>query len=64
MTVSGKLEEAYVQRMPADLRAEVVALPEAERAAILGAMVRFHQAMEEETFVLVRGMIRARGAEK
>jgi hypothetical protein len=44
-----KLEEAYVQRMSPDLKAKFTALSTAERAAILKAMIRFHQVIEEET---------------
>jgi hypothetical protein len=59
MEMSEKLENAYVQRMSPELKAKFTALSSAERAAILKAMVRFHQVLEEETFQLVLGMINA-----
>ena len=63
MEMSKKLEDAYVQRMSPELKAKFTALSTDERAAILKAMIRFHQIMEEETFQLVLGMINAQ-AEK
>jgi hypothetical protein len=57
---SKKLEDAYVQRMSPELKAKFKALSTDERAAILKAMIRFHQVMEEETFQLVLGMINAK----
>jgi len=58
--MSKKLEDAYVQRMSPELKAKFTALSTDERAAILKAMIRFHQVMEEETFQLVLGMINAK----
>ena len=60
MEISRKLEDAYVQRMSPELKAKFTALSTDERAAILKAMIRFHQVMEEETFQLVLGMINAK----
>jgi len=60
MGMSKKLEDAYVQRMSPELKAKFTALSTDERAAILKAMIRFHQVMEEETFQLVLGMINAK----
>jgi hypothetical protein len=60
MEMSKKLEDAYVQRMSPELKAKFTALSTDERAAILKAMIRFHQVMEEETFQLVLGMINAK----
>jgi hypothetical protein len=57
---SKKLEDAYVQRMSPELKAKFTALSSEERAAILKAMIRFHQVMEEETFQLVLGLINAK----
>ena len=53
------LEEAYLQRMPPELRTQFSALPDSAREAALKAMVRFHEVMEEETFRLVLGMLQA-----
>jgi hypothetical protein len=58
--MSKKLEDAYVQRMSPELKAKFTALSADERAAILKAMIRFHQVIEEETFQLVLGMINAK----
>ena len=63
MEMSKKLEDAYVQRMSPELKAKFSVLSAEERVAILKAMIRFHQVMEEETFQLVLGMINAK-AEK
>jgi hypothetical protein len=60
MEISKKLEDAYVQRMSLELKAKFMALSTDERAAILKAMIRFHQVIEEETFQLVLGMINAK----
>ena len=60
MEMSKKLEDAYVQRMSPELKAKFTALSADERAAILKAMIRFHQVIEEETFQLVLGMINAK----
>ena len=60
MEMSRKLEDAYVQRMSPELKAKFTALSTDERAAILKAMIRFHQVMEEDTFDLVLGMINAK----
>ncbi len=60
MGMSKKLEDAYVQRMSPELKAKFTALSVDERAAILKAMIRFHQVMEKETFQLVLGMINAK----
>ena len=60
MEMSKKLEDAYVQRMSPELKAKFTALSTDERAAILKAMIRFHQVIEEETFQLVLGMINAK----
>jgi len=60
MEISRKLEDAYVQRMSPELKAKFTALSTYERAAILKAMIRFHQVIEEETFQLVLGMINAK----
>ncbi|XES76871.1 MAG: hypothetical protein ACBZ72_11950 [Candidatus Bathyarchaeia archaeon] len=57
MEISKKLEDAYIQRMPEDLKAKFCALSAEERAAILRALVRFHQVIEEETFQLVSGLV-------
>ena len=59
MEISKKLEDAYVQRMPPELKEKFVALSVDERKAILKALLRFHQVMEEETFQLVLGMVNA-----
>lgn len=56
-------EEAYVQRMPAELQAEFAALSPAGRAAALEAMIRFHQVIEEETFRFALGMLKAKSAD-
>jgi len=64
MERSKKLEDAYIQRMSPELKAKFTALSAEERAAILKAMIRFHQVMEEETFQLVLGMINAKTEEK
>jgi hypothetical protein len=60
MEMSKKLEDAYIQRMSPELKAKFTALSADERAAILKAMIRFHQVIEEETFQLVLGMINAK----
>ena len=60
MEMSKKLEDAYVQRISPELKAKFTALSADERAAILKAMIRFHQVIEEETFQLVLGMINAK----
>ncbi|HLB99943.1 MAG TPA: hypothetical protein VJL33_01295 [Candidatus Bathyarchaeia archaeon] len=60
MEISKKLEDAYVQRMPPELKEKFVALSVDERKAILKALLRFHQVIEEETFQLVLGMVNAR----
>ncbi len=57
---SKKLEDAYVQRMSPELKAKFTALSSEERGAILKAMIRFHQVMEDETFQLVLGLINAK----
>jgi len=64
MERSKKLEDAYIQRMSPELKEKFTALSAEERAAILKAMIRFHQVMEEETFQLVLGMINAKTEEK
>ena len=50
MEISKKLEEAYVKRMPPELKEKFVALSASERTAIIKALLRFHQVMEEEIF--------------
>ncbi len=60
MEISKKIEDAYVQRMPRELKEKFVALSANERAAIIKALLRFHQVMEEETFQLVLGIVNAR----
>jgi hypothetical protein len=50
--------------MSPELKAKFTALSAEERDAILKAMIRFHQVMEEETFQLVLGMINAKTEEK
>jgi len=64
MERSKKIEDAYVQRMSPELKAKFRDLSAEERDAILKAMIRFHQVMEEETFQLVLGMITAKIEEK
>jgi hypothetical protein len=46
--------------MSPELKAKFTALSADERAAILKAMMRFHEFIEEETFQLVLGMINAK----
>ena len=60
MEMSKKLEDAYIQRMSPELKAKFTALSSDERAAILKAMIRFHQVIEEETYQLVLCMINAK----
>lgn len=57
MEISKRLEDAYIQRMPEDLKEKFCALSPEERAAILRALVRFYQIIEEETFQLVSGLV-------
>jgi hypothetical protein len=45
--------------MPPEPKAKFTALSIDERAAILKAMIKFHQVMIEETFQIVLGMINA-----
>ena len=60
MEISKKIEDAYVQRMPPELKEKFAALSVDERRVILKALVRFHQVIEEETFQLLLGMVNAR----
>ena len=64
MEISKKLEEAYVQRMPLELKEKFVALSDNEQTAIIKALMRFHQVMEEETFQLVLGIVKASSEKK
>ena len=64
MAISKKTEEAYVQRMPPELKEKFVALSSDERAAITKALSRFQKVIEEETFQLVLGIVNARSEKK
>ncbi len=52
--------EAYLQRMSPELREAFTALTPAEKAAVMRAVVRFHEVMEQETFLLIQGILLAR----
>jgi hypothetical protein len=62
--ISKKLEDAYVQRMPEELKKKFLELSADERAATIAALVRWHQVIEEETFQLLLGIVNARCKKK
>ena len=57
--MSKDLEEAYVQRMPQELKATFNALSADVRAEILKVLSRYHQVIEKETYQLVLGLVNA-----
>jgi hypothetical protein len=60
MKVTKKLESAYVQRMPNELKEKFLTLSTDERAAIIKALDRFHHVIENEAFELLLGILSAR----
>ncbi|MCW4024418.1 MAG: hypothetical protein NWF01_05210 [Candidatus Bathyarchaeota archaeon] len=60
MEMSAKMKDAYVQRMPSELKEKFVVLPVDEQDAIIKALVRVHQVIEEETFQFLLGIVSAR----
>ena len=59
-----KVRGRLSSKMSPKLKAKFTALSKDERAAILKAMIRFNQVMEEETFQLVLGIINAKTEKK
>lgn len=62
MDMSPKMKDAYVSRMSPELKENFLALSEEEQTAVLRALVRFHQVIEEETFALLQGILAAKTA--
>ena len=53
------LEEAYLQRMPKELRVRWNTLSTDVRTEILKALQRYHHVMENETYQLLLGIVDA-----
>jgi hypothetical protein len=60
MDMSAKMKDAYIQRMPLELKEKFIVLPADEQDAIIKALVRVHQVIEEETFQFLLGIVSAR----
>jgi|GEM_PF-2681215 hypothetical protein len=59
MDISAKMKQAYISRMSPQLQQQWSSLSGQEQAAILRALVRFHQVIEEETFALLQSILEA-----
>lgn len=57
--LSKQLQEAYLRRMPEELKKKLVALPLDVRKAILQVTQEYHLRIEEETYRLVLGIVKA-----
>lgn len=57
MKITKELEDAYVQRMPKELKEKFFELSEIDREAIIKALIRWHRIIEEETFQLLSSVL-------
>jgi hypothetical protein len=64
MDVSLKMKDAYVSRMSPELKEKFLALSAEEQTAIINALMRFHQVIEEETYALLQGILAPKTAKQ
>ena len=62
--LSDDLQKAHLGRMPEELKELLFALPRDVRVAILAAAQGYHQTMEEATYTLVLGLLKACSLER
>jgi hypothetical protein len=54
-----ELQQAYLKRMPKELREKLETVPPDVRVAILAVVEEYHHRMEEETYRLVLELVKA-----
>jgi hypothetical protein len=54
-----EVQQAYLKRMPKELREKLDTVPPDLRVAILGVVEEYHHRMEEETYRLVLELVKA-----